>query len=618
VNGNFETGTFDGWEVKGICSANSTIVHNGSYSAYVSDYKGAPNLDDWLRQNVSTFRLRVDSGIILQAWVYPLKVGPVGGQYPMSRIELWFMNESSMTWAFCLRYTWSNSQRFNTTAGVNFELFDWNVSQWNFLNRNVTADIYSYFGVLDFSNIALHYVDLTYHASLPGDPGGFYVDDISLTKSRLTVPDDYSTIQEAINAANDGDTIFVRNGTYSGIVVDKSLNIEGEDKYTTIIQGGSEPYGAGMRVLADNVRISKFTIQNARGPPIRVHGDEGPSYGNITISDNIMTGCGEPVRLINTSRDIISCNVIRDSSGGFGFDWANGNIVHNNTLINVGIGIVGGYPSYNNTFSENTIIGNSNAVSMNGIFDNNRFFHNSFINNTIQVAISPTMVNIWDDSYPSGGNYWSDYNGTDMFLGPAQDQLDSDGIGDTPYIIDENNTDHYPLMGPWTSPDAAVLSITSCKTIVGEGFSSNVTVFLENQGSKIEELNATFYANDTFIGYQTFMLRSNNSIIYSSDWDLASLAKGNYSLSVCIAPLESETDLNDNSLNGSWVFITIPGDLNGDKTVDIYDAIILANHFGLTRYHVELWDPNVDLKEDGGIDIYDAILLANNYEKSWT
>jgi len=268
----------------------------------------------------------------------------------------------------------------------------------------------------------------------PASPRTWIVDDDG--------PADFHTIQEAINAASDGDTVFVRNGTYSGIVIDKSLTIEGEDKYTTIIQGGSEPYGAGMRVLANNVRISKFTIQNARGPPIRVHGDEGPSYGNITISDNIMTGCGEPVRLINTSRDMISCNVIRDSSGGIGFDWANGNIVHNNTLINVGIGIVGGYPSYNNTFSENTIIGNSNAVSMNGIFDNNRFFHNSFINNTIQVAISPTMVNIWDNSFPSGGNYWSDYTGVDT---------NGDGIGDAPYIIDGNNQDRYPLVHSYGS-----------------------------------------------------------------------------------------------------------------------------------------------------------------------
>jgi hypothetical protein len=52
-------------------------------------------------------------------------------------------------------------------------------------------------------------------------------------------------------------------------------------------------------------------------------------------------------------------------------------------------------------------------------------------------------VNIWDNAYPSGGNYWSDYSGVDA---------NSDGIGDTPYVIDTNNQDPYPLMNPWTPP----------------------------------------------------------------------------------------------------------------------------------------------------------------------
>jgi hypothetical protein len=58
-------------------------------------------------------------------------------------------------------------------------------------------------------------------------------------------------------------------------------------------------------------------------------------------------------------------------------------------------------------------------------------------------------VNVWDDGYPSGGNYWSDYKGIDVKSGPNQDQPRSDGIGDTPYVIDANNQDRYPLMNPY-------------------------------------------------------------------------------------------------------------------------------------------------------------------------
>jgi len=56
--------------------------------------------------------------------------------------------------------------------------------------------------------------------------------------------------------------------------------------------------------------------------------------------------------------------------------------------------------------------------------------------------------NVWDDGYPSGGNYWSNYNGTDSYSGVYQNQAGSDGIGDIPYLIPEDTQDNYPLMTP--------------------------------------------------------------------------------------------------------------------------------------------------------------------------
>jgi len=118
-----------------------------------------------------------------------------------------------------------------------------------------------------------------------------------------------------------------------------------------------------------------------------------------------------------------------------------------------------------NIFEANTAEGNTEAGFYIGGIDNtfsNTFFHNNLIDNAIQAAVQPGYANTWDDGYPSGGNYWSDYEGVDA---------DGDGIGDTPYDVlpvsyewdeedpnadpvpilgepDGNNVDRYPLMAP--------------------------------------------------------------------------------------------------------------------------------------------------------------------------
>jgi parallel beta-helix repeat protein len=76
----------------------------------------------------------------------------------------------------------------------------------------------------------------------------------------------------------------------------------------------------------------------------------------------------------------------------------------------------------------------------------NFIYHNNFINNTHHFIPMDSDANVWDEGYPSGGNYWSDYIGVDEFSGLNQDQPGSDGIGDQAYNITQNNTDRYPLM----------------------------------------------------------------------------------------------------------------------------------------------------------------------------
>jgi hypothetical protein len=82
----------------------------------------------------------------------------------------------------------------------------------------------------------------------------------------------------------------------------------------------------------------------------------------------------------------------------------------------------------------------TNIYSQGGAHDN-IIYYNNFINNTKnvynEVVMAVPAVSIWDND--AVGNYWSDYNGTDA---------NNDGIGDIPYVIDENNQDNHPLMTP--------------------------------------------------------------------------------------------------------------------------------------------------------------------------
>jgi hypothetical protein len=69
---------------------------------------------------------------------------------------------------------------------------------------------------------------------------------------------------------------------------------------------------------------------------------------------------------------------------------------------------------------------------------NNEFFHNNFVDNKKQLGFDEFSKSFWDAGYPFGGNFWSDYRGIDS---------DKDGIGDTPYLVNGDEADRFPLMG---------------------------------------------------------------------------------------------------------------------------------------------------------------------------
>jgi parallel beta-helix repeat protein len=265
------------------------------------------------------------------------------------------------------------------------------------------------------------------------------------------------------------------------------------------------------------------------------------------------------------------------------------------------------YTCYDNAVFGNSVIRNRYGISLNTSF-NNTIYHNNFINNAQQAVISGSEPNTWDNGYPSGGNYWNDYNGTDVYSGPYQNVTGSDGIGDTPYVIDANNTDHYPLV----VHDLVVTDVVGSKTVVGQGYSLNITVTAIDLGNVPETFNTTVYANTTPIASQNATLSKENSVQVTFTWNTTAFAYGNYTISAYAWPVQNETNTGNNNMTCGTVYVGIPGDINGDGTVDIADAIILSGAF-LTQRGESGWNPNSDINGDGTVDIADAIIFSGNF-----
>ena len=227
------------------------------------------------------------------------------------------------------------------------------------------------------------------------------------------------------------------------------------------------------------------------------------SYNGNIVGNNV-TNNGDGISLEISSNNRILSNIVVNNRYGIGLtgsnNWIAGNIITNNRY---GISIATGVRFSNNTISENIVKANNEGIYI--LYSlSNKIYHNNFIDNSVQVRFSSSALNIWDNGYPSGGNYWSDYNGTDLYSGVYQNETGSDGIGDTPYVIDENNIDHYPLMTPYaiTPPVPSVINATvdiNPKALNLRSRGKWITAYIElPEGYNIQDINAsTIMLNDT-------------------------------------------------------------------------------------------------------------------------
>ena len=457
--------------------------------------------------------------------------------------------------------------------------------------------------------------------------------------------------------------------TYDGIVVDRSNIVIDGDGYA--VQGNDSGNGVDLtdvwNVTIENINIGNFaegvylfscsnsivsgnnvtscvdgidfefssSNNTVSGNNVTGNGSYGiflwSSSNDNTVSGNTATGNGEAgMWLSSSSYNVVSGNNATASIGdGIDLYSSPHSIVSgNNAASNGKVGIWLGSSS-DDVVNENTATANylgfdlqdssSNAISGNyatansvgiqlGDSSNNTLYNNNFVGNGVQASVDPSSAgNVWDNGYPSGGNYWSDHNGTDSYSGPSQNVTGSDGIGDTPYVIDSNNIDNYPLMNPWTPSEIAVLNVTSSKTVIGQGYSASINVTITNLGNKVEAF--TPCANETSIDSQSVILNVGDSVTLSCDWNTTGFAYGNYTISACAMTGETNVTSNSTYVN---VTVTIPGDVNGDFKVNMRDIALVARAFGSTP-GASNWNPNADINDDGTVNMRDIALAARNF-----
>jgi parallel beta-helix repeat protein len=353
--------------------------------------------------------------------------------------------------------------------------------------------------------------------------------------------------------SSDNITYTFTDNVYDPIVVERSNIIIDGKGYTVQGSGsGNGFYWSGI----NNVTVKNTNIKNFYfGVYLNSASD------NVISGDNMTTNNIVAVMLEFSDNNTVSNNDITNNKYGCKCeDSSYNNIIENSIVANNESGIWLCLSSNNNSVVGNSITNNHDGIMIGeGAMEssNNSIFRNDFINNVDQVYInhmfSVLSVNVWDDGYPSGGNYWSDYAGVDEKSGPMQDQPGRDGIGDTPYSIDADNRDRYPLMSP---EHELVVSIAPPVSIrLGSSLLLNATV--TNAGSK-NETNVEFllFINNTIVNSTTIpLLKACNSYMLSYLW--TPTVDGTYNVTAYARPVTGETFIENNRKTAFTIVVPV-------------------------------------------------------------
>jgi parallel beta-helix repeat protein len=427
----------------------------------------------------------------------------------------------------------------------------------------------------------------------------------SPTTRTLTVDDNgpanFTNIQEAINNASSGDTIFVHIGTYyEHVVINKTITLVGEDNNFTIIDGYETDNVIYIR--ANNVTVKGFTVRksgmylysgilvdHSTGTVIInnkiIYNYEGISLlysSSNVVCDNTISSNYDGIYLYYSSNNVVSGNTIFSSNyDGIYLYYSSNNVVSGNVILHNDLDGMSLYYSSSNVVCGNTILSNYHGINLGLSSGNNTIYHNNF-NNTDQAWSE--SKNFWN--YGDEGNYWSNYTGQD---------LNKDGIGDTPYDINAVNKDNNPLMGMFSNFSITLERETYGVTVISN---STISVFrfqigLET-GNKIIHFNAT--GEDGTVGF--YRVKIPTKLM-------------NYPHIVLVDGEEfTPTLLNVSNNAYAYLYFTY---LHKNHTITIISSKTLALYFELLDGYLKLQKDLYDLNETYYTLLENYNILLYNY-----
>ena len=420
-------------------------------------------------------------------------------------------------------------------------------------------------------------------------------------------------------------SIFAPRATASTLTSHLPISIMGNADFTAAngVTGGtgtaSDPYViAGWDI---NVSQSPWHGQYYNGPypgigisdtdahfvvrNVYIHGLECTCDGAAAID----------IDFINVTNAVVEGSTLAYSNQA-SFVWGSGNLIFTgNSLSNEQVPGVTVSACVQISGSTDVVVsGNTFAQCPTGGLwidsSNTLVYHNNFLQGGVDGNLR--SQDLWDNGYPSGGNYWSSYTGVDDCSGSQQNVCAGpDGIGDTPYSFTTWQSvvgqDRYPLMKPFT---AQASDPQFQQTLTFDGVIVSVSgSFTTDTTSRTVAATISVTATNSTTGQTVFSKTYNVTVGYGQD----STARFVLAIPASFSWLGAACTVNISSNNASCSLSRDP-DLNHDGAINIQDLAQIAFAYGSANGDSR-YNASGDLNADGLINIFDLALAAFDYQQ---